>query len=253
MMLLLHSVGDLACYAVEGKGSDARGAYQVIAWSAIFRWRAGGINDMPQIVLPNVWKAIDTWASTLEPWQRHILAAATRSGKLSEAEIERAYQLFSGEMKLCEPPPKSEVASEVSGRAADPVEGKLHLARIDGLVAVNALPGEAAITFASTLTVVYGRNGAGKSGFARLIANACFSRHKPAILPNIYDEKATGPLSAVFHVVREGEAGVQVKFSQGLEDAELRRISFFDATTAHLRISESSDFEFKPAGFDVFP
>jgi len=49
---------------------------------------------------------------------------------------------------------------------------------------VNALPDGSALTFAPGLTVIYGRNGAGKTGFARVIANACFSRHRPEILPN---------------------------------------------------------------------
>jgi hypothetical protein len=129
----------------------------------------------------------------------------------------------------------------------------LQLARIDGLSGINALPASAAITFDPHRTVMYGRNGAGKSGFARLIANACFSRHTPQIVPNIYTKGEPAQAAAHFHILFDGAPEEPLAFTSGAEHPNLKRISFFDVTIARLHVSESTPFELKPSGFDVFP
>ncbi len=55
------------------------------------------------------------------------------------------------------------------------------------LVGVNALANDQALTFhAGGLTIVYGDNGSGKSGFVRVLKNACRSRDdKTSILRNV--------------------------------------------------------------------
>ena len=138
-------------------------------------------------IAPNVWQALDGWAAQLNPWQRRIITLATRGRTLTAAQIDSVQQLFLAEHKLCVPQDASD-EPDVSGRPAEALTQQLHLQRIDGLCGVNALPEGSALTFAPGLTVIYGQNGAGKTGFARLIANACFSRHKPEILSDIYPE-----------------------------------------------------------------
>jgi energy-coupling factor transporter ATP-binding protein EcfA2 len=201
----------------------------------------------------NVWQALDHWARQLIPWQRRILSLATRNGMLTAAQIDGVYQLFVSHSKLADPPPGEEIAIDVSGRSTTALTKALCLVRVDGLSGVNALLDGSALTFAPGLTVIYGRNGAGKTGFARLIANGCFSRHKPEILCNIYDTGASQEIAATFHVSIDGEIQVPVAYALDMEHAELRRISFFDTTVARLRVSETTAFEFKPSGFDVFP
>jgi hypothetical protein len=210
--------------------------------------------DQGNFTASNVWQALDGWAAQLKPWQRRILALATRGGTLNAAQIDSVYEDFLAEHKLCEPLDRGSIAVDVTGRAAEALTKPLHLQRVDRLCGVNALPEGAALTFAPGLTVVYGRSGAGKTGFARLIANACFSRHKPEILSDIYANNTDQmPPAATFHIVVDGAPQEPVAFAPDMEHPELRRISFFDMTVARLRVSETAEFEFKPSGFDVFP
>ena len=77
------------------------------------------------------------------------------------------------------------------------------------LVGVNALASDQALTFhAGGLTIVYGNNGSGKSGFVRVLKNACRSRdYKTSILRNV---NATNdvPQSARIDFEVNGKAGV---------------------------------------------
>jgi hypothetical protein len=200
----------------------------------------------------SIWPALDAWGSGLANWQRCLLSKAISKGLLSAQDIVEVFELFCRTNGLSD----SRV-DELLPPPASPRTEKDHkhlcLAKIDGLAGINAIPDGSELTFDSGLTVVYGRNGAGKSGFARLLANACFSRYKPDILSNIYAERECAEPGAVFHIRLDGELQPPVQYSLQTQHDELRRMCFFDVTIAKLHISQASNFEFKPSGFDVFP
>lgn len=205
------------------------------------------------VTTPNVWQALDAWAPQLKFWQRYILSLATRGGTLTSDQIDRTFQLFLEECKLSEPEDGDDKALDVSGRPAEAITKQLYLQRVEHLCGVNALPEESTLTFGTGLTIIYGCNGAGKTGFARLIATACFSRNKSDIISNIYADTEPKPISAMFHLSVDGTPQEPVVFGPDTEYAELRRISFFDTNGALRRVSETAAFEFRPSGFDVFP
>lgn len=202
---------------------------------------------------PTVWQALDTWATKLKSWQRAVLAHAIKSRVLSEEQVEEVYRRFLHDEKLQETEAPAEIAVDVTGRPAEALTTQLRLEQIDEIDGVNALPKGAILTFGPALTIIYGRNGAGKSGFARLIANACFSRHKPSILGNIYEDRNSISPTAKLHIAIDGARQKPILFSADLEHADLRRISFFDTAVARQHVSGTAPFEFKPAGFDIFP
>jgi hypothetical protein len=201
---------------------------------------------------PSVWEALDSWAGKLSPWQRRILTHATRGRALNETQIGEVYQLFLEDLKLREKAQRAEVTDLVSGRRPAEAAKPLRLDRITDLNGINALPNGSFLEFGPALTVIYGRNGAGKSGFARLFANACFSRHRPSIVANIYDDTGPSSPTATIHVTIDGVSQA-LPFTMDKEHADLRRISFFDDVVARHHVSQTSPFEFKPSGFDIFP
>lgn len=202
----------------------------------------------------SIWPALDTWGKSLKPWQRRALLLAVECGRLADEQVEDVYQAFLAENKLA-------LATQavlsgtgpVSGRPTTAAAATLHLERVGELAGVNALPAGAALTFSPGLTIIYGRNGSGKSGFARLFANACFSRHKPRILPNVYDAEAPRTASAKFHLKVAGQVQEPIEYRLGMDHPDLRRITVFDRVVADRHVSETTSFEFRPSGFDVFP
>jgi len=200
-----------------------------------------------------IWDALDLWTEKLLPWQQMILRAAICEGRVDEATVGGTYQLFLQSKGLAALEPTSSVAAFGSSRPTVAAAQALGLTRVDGLTSVNALPPDAALTFGPELTVVYGQNGAGKSGFVRVLANACFSRQKTAILPDINADGELPATSAAIHVTLAEEPQTPLIYSAHTEHALLKRISVFDTAVARYLLSQASAFDFKPAGFDVFP
>jgi hypothetical protein len=152
----------------------------------------------------SIWDELDIWAKGLQQWQRYVLAQIVRHGKASAEHINDAFILFLNENELRETKAqKPEIPDSITGRAISAGPMPLRILKLRNLQNVNAIPPTAELTFSKNLTVVFGNNGTGKSGFARVFANSCFSRNKPKILPNIFSkEKPSLPSAQI--VVQEG-------------------------------------------------
>lgn len=212
--------------------------------------------EMPN-PLNSIWSQLDSWgqAEGFKPWQQFVLANAVRTGWLTENQIDQAYQLFLQDHGLLDvaPDPPIDIPEEISGRPAEAAPTPVWLQKIGGLRAINALPESSELTFSQGLTVVYGENGVGKSGFTRILSNVCFSRTQHHILPNVYAEDALEKPSAKI-VMEDGTQQERVfHFDGSSEHPELRRIAVFDAAVAHTHLVDTISLEFKPSGFDVFP
>ncbi|ROM82694.1 hypothetical protein BK654_00675 [Pseudomonas brassicacearum] len=107
--------------------------------------------------------------------------------------------------------------------------------RIEGISEVhglNAIKSGAALPLGlGNITVFYGQNGSGKSGYARLLKQACGSRSKDEIHPNVFIEEPEA-CRANFHVsAGEKKGTIEWTLAQGA-DPLLRHVQIFDSRTA---------------------
>lgn len=120
---------------------------------------------------------------------------------------------------------------------------------------VNAIPNDSYIPFGHEgLSVVYGENGAGKSGYNRILKRACSARDTTEpIHPNIFDEQPAGPASAIFKVGIAGGGDEEIPWTDGGAKSDaLANIVVFDAKGARVIVDEENDISFLPYGTHVF-
>jgi energy-coupling factor transporter ATP-binding protein EcfA2 len=199
-----------------------------------------------------VWQQLEEWALGLLPWQRFVLSEAVRSGPLKDDKIDHVYGAFLGQCDLGERKALS-MPGSISGRPTTTTGNDIQLTSIQDLHAVNALPHDAKLTFGPELTIVYGANGVGKSGFTRILSNVCFSRTQHKILHNVYNEERQERLQATIWTKDRTGAEQEFVFDGTNENVELKRLSVFDTATARIHLVEQKPLGFTPAGFDVFP
>lgn len=207
--------------------------------------------ELPQ---KTIWDELNEWGKKLEDWQRFIVSHAVRDGILTDDRVDEAFQLFLRNNALDfgnEELP--DIPMSVTGRPDTSEISPLILKEMRALRNVNAIPETSSLTFGPGLTVIYGHNGAGKSGFARVLSAACFGRSDINIFPNIYAEEAPDtPATAEFLINKGEEKNEIITFKAGDEHADLRRFSVFDSSIARLRLGKEDKLGFQPAGFDVF-
>lgn len=201
----------------------------------------------------NIWQELESWSEELQRWQKFVVHQAVASKRLTDEELELAYQLMLAENDLGEEPePPVSIPTSITGRPHGD-STVLRLARIEGTKNVNAIPDGTSLRFGPGLTVVYGGNAAGKSGFFRVLAAACFSRSRIEILPDVYSEDAGSKKSSAEVVLVDGD-GTEETYTYPEEESAsaLKRFSVFDATIAEVHVDAENEFYFRPTGFDVF-
>jgi len=117
---------------------------------------------------------------------------------------------------------------------------------------VNALGIDQTINFGPNLTVVYGANAAGKSGYTRILKRACRARGAEEILGNVVSGSAPGRPSATIKYTVDGAAKDFAWDDDKPADKHLSRVSVFDRHCASVYIAEETDVAFRPLGLDLF-
>ena len=85
---------------------------------------------------------------------------------LSDSAVAELYELLLQEKQLCEIKHVSALAAPVGdGGGSGDEEQELRLCRLSGVANVNALAAGQSIDFNARMTVLYGENGAGKTGY----------------------------------------------------------------------------------------
>lgn len=106
---------------------------------------------------------------------------------------------------------------------------------------INAIvSGEKLSVATKGLTVVYGKNGSGKSGFSRLIRNASTSRSGPAkILPNVFEDNGM-PVAEIKAYV-DGESEVYSWNQANAEYPAVPEVAFFDSECAAMEVGSKDN------------
>jgi len=117
---------------------------------------------------------------------------------------------------------------------------------------VNALAPEQTVSFGPNLTVVYGENGAGKSGYTRILKRACRSRFVEEVLGDVLAGQAPLTAKATINVRHNGIDTPVAWTGMSTPSGSLANISVFDAHCVPVYLGDKTDVAFRPFGLDVF-
>ncbi|RON24849.1 hypothetical protein BK660_04045 [Pseudomonas brassicacearum] len=198
---------------------------------------------------------IHAWSKGLPAWQQDAIARLYQGRMLSAADLDDLYALAKAETGIPDPEGRNPKVLEEALIAQPAGPARLvQLAAIKQLVNVNALANGGRVPISLTgLTVIYGENGAGKSGYSRVFKHACRARdRREPILPNAnLDPKTAGVAQAVFETVIDGVA-TDLPWQYGAVAPEpLSDIAIFDTHCARAYIDNHGDFAYAPYGLDI--
>ncbi|MGX9569361.1 AAA family ATPase [Pseudomonas sp. CFBP 5748] len=180
---------------------------------------------------PVVADDFETWLSTRPKWLQTAARMIIDSKRqLNQHEISSLARLCKLEAKDEADPGFLTVTPGTLSQVAN--RPLLRIEEILDVHGLNAIKAGANLPFGkSNLSVIYGQNGTGKSGFARLLKEICGSRSKDEIRGNVFDPMPT-PCRAHFKVSIDGKpADVHWDVPSGPHKA-LRHAQVFDSKAA---------------------
>lgn len=202
-----------------------------------------------------VLQQIQAWSETLPPWQRDAIARLYAKAELSEDDYAAVYAHLKTHYGIAVDEPKDAKALSAADVAAPARQGRLvQITAIKNLRHVNALaPGQRLPIRAEGLSIIYGENGSGKSGYSRVLKKACRARDQSEpIHPNARDEKATAGTPQASFELLVNAVTMEVEWTLGAPAPEqLSEISIFDTHCARAYVDNRGDFEYVPYGLDI--
>jgi len=204
----------------------------------------------------SILQEILVWTQTLPTWQSDAVARLLAKQTLSTDDQDDLFAL----LKLAHgiPDPKGRTPKPLTAdQIPAPVKNSTHieLLAIKDMRHVNALAESQRLPFNTAgLSVIYGDNGSGKSGYSRVLKRACRARDQTeAIHPNAHLPAAkAGVAEATFEITVDGVAK-DVQWTHGkAAPPELSSFAIFDARCARAYLDSEDDFSYVPYGLDVF-
>lgn len=205
--------------------------------------------DRPKTVL----ELILDWSEGRPEWQRDALRRIIVAGSANEADIAEIVQLCRKENGAVgiglEAKPLAKADLPANPGAGEDVT----LLSISAVSGVNRLaPGQVLAFQPTGLTIIYGDNGAGKSGYSRILKRACGARARGTILPNAFDDAAPPQAQADFSFAIGGATQPKSSWTDGDTPHEkLSAISIFDRECGSVHIRDKSEIAFRPFGLDI--
>jgi hypothetical protein len=134
---------------------------------------------------------IRDWATGISYWEQAVLEMLATGVTLTEKDHQRFLNLMLEDTGLAPKPRAARPPLAFPAKFADasPVTG-FTIERLSNLRNVNALPPAQQLTFGTQLTIIYGSNGSGKTGYTRPLGCAAFARGEREVLTDARNPSA---------------------------------------------------------------
>jgi ABC-type lipoprotein export system ATPase subunit len=219
--------------------------------------------DMPPTIVdetiehPPLIHDILKWAGEKLPlWQRDAIRRLfQQEGILSEDDYSQLYLMLKASHGVPSVSTISPVPLALSDLPAIAKAGeRVTLRSMHELENVNRIASGQKLEFGiSGMTIVYGGNGAGKSGYVRVLKSVCRSRGvEETVIPDASDSASYAKIPAAkFDITANGiSESIQWTANSTATD-DLAKISVFDSKCARAYLTEERDVAFLPYGLDV--
>lgn len=191
-----------------------------------------------------------SWCQGRPAWQQAMIGILTAVPELSEAQLDdfsaalkQQHKITAGSYMAWPTLTKTQLKGDAATAPVTILGSLGPLKNIDRLAA-DQPPLQFAV---KGITLIYGANGSGKSGYCRIAKKVCRCLHDVSLRGNVFDPVAAGPreIDLVFRV--DGNPKRSVTWSDGSDPPpELARISVFDSDAAGLYVDTERKIEYLP-------
>lgn len=193
---------------------------------------------------------VKKFADRLPYWAKYLAEKILSGNSISDNDINNSYSYLLEELGLKEKSEKPEIAINYNVANTRNYKSDLLLIKLENVEGVNALVENQTIEFSPNLTIIYGANGSGKSGYIRMLKKVFYSKAPEDILQNINIESGHKSINATF-TFHSNSTNILLTYSDR-NNAEFEQFAVFDGKGVLSQLEQKNEFEFRPAGLGFF-
>ncbi len=196
-------------------------------------------------------KDVKEFANAQPYWAKYLCSEILSGNKITDEIIDSTFSYLLEKLDLKGETDKPELSISHNSNASDDFKENLTFDSLTNVEGVNALTENQTIELTPNLTIIYGANGSGKSGYVRLLKNVFYSKDKIDILPNINIDSGHKPIAATFNFSSDG-ISIPLKYPDDTGNGIFNQFAVFDGDIGKKHLSVRNDFSFRPAGLQLF-
>lgn len=183
------------------------------------------------------------WLEKRPIWQRNLFQRIVRNITIDDRYIERLVDsLVANKDADLENPPLTINELPQGGDMKESIA----ICSVGDLQGVNALLGGQTLQFSPTgMTIVYGDNGSGKSGYARLLKQIVGARHHEEILSNVFTNERCAQSAQINY--RCGGTDQAATWSKKFNDTTFGRVHFYDEACGNDYLQNETELSYRPS------
>lgn len=198
-------------------------------------------------------KLLADWANQQDGWVRRIVGEVLLTRQpVPDAVLDEIYDAYLIEKGLADGDPVDQ-PKIVLDEATSAEAAGFTIDKLEDIEGVNALAPNQTIEFNAGLTILFGENGAGKTGYARVLKQLAAARTAEPILPNVHDTTASKDLRAKITYSSGGESATVLDWRGESGLAPFTRLSVFDSPALHLHVDSDLTYVYTPSDLSLFP
>lgn len=199
-----------------------------------------------------VYSDIITWSNNKAPFIKDAIRRILHCTVLTAQDIQEIKELlkkehgFEGITLVPSPATNADIPPIITST------NQVRLKQISSPHNISALYESTALNFSlDGLTIVYGKNGSGKSSFSKILKKLCWSRDNGVVLKkNVYT--ASTEVQSVSIKYTKGDVETNFVWQEGQPtDENLNSVYIFDTKCAGIYLNQDNPAEYKPAGIEV--
>ncbi len=203
--------------------------------------------------MPSVLSEIKHWATQLPYWEQAALDRLLSNSSLTHDDYEEllSYLLEDEGLAIRKKQRPGLSYVNVMDTEQELSSRPIILNRLFNLQNINALVSGQTLNFCPKLTAIYGDNGSGKSGYARVLGCAGFTRGDTDVLPDITKPVDSDIIRSADIEISDSNSTKVINYHVGGQHPELSQCYVFDSTSVQVHLTGSNTFSFSPAGLSI--
>ena len=183
------------------------------------------------------------WLEKRPIWQRNLFQHVVRNQAIDNSYIEQLVDLLVASKTVTPETPALTIDELPQG---GDMNESIAICSVGDLQGVNALLGGQTLQFSPTgMTIVYGDNGSGKSGYARLLKQIVGARHHEEILSNVFTNERCAQSAQINY--RCSGTDKAATWSRTFNDTTFGHVHFYDEACGNDYLKNETELSYRPS------
>ncbi|MEW5978337.1 MAG: AAA family ATPase [Acidobacteriota bacterium] len=192
---------------------------------------------------------LNAWFNDRPKWLQKAAGLLLMKSRLADEDIDSL-------LENCLQEAESEDTSKAASFSADALHAQnastLSLYTIGNVRGINALGPRCPLDFGQgNMSVIYGGNGSGKSGYVRILKHVCGARNPGTLHPNVFADDVAAQSAEITYRIGDQERKVCWSTSDGVQP-DLRAVDIFDTECGRMYLESESEVSYEPPALLFF-